>query len=133
MLDIKLNGDNIQLWTKPMPRKKTISISERRQSIRAKRALTIQYRRLGKRSSLINAEHHWLLSNTEDMCVSGISFYSDLEFKPREKVDLRVVLSGIIDIYDGVATVVRCEPQANNALFLTAVTFTPPKKFSNKN
>ena len=94
---------------------------ERRDSIRAKRIMSIQYRRLasGKRK----VHEPWKLSTTHDMSVGGLAFYTDEEYQPGDVLELRVVMSGILDIFDGMAQVVRMEKKRMGSYYLAAVKF----------
>ena len=94
---------------------------ERRYWVRAKRVLSIQYRLVKSRRK--NAEKAWYLSTTQDMSFGGLSFYTEQEFRKEEVLELHVVMSGILDIFNGLGKVVRVERKATGSHFLTAVKF----------
>jgi len=98
---------------------------ERRQGIRAKRVLAIQYR-LFKRNRK-KAEHEWQLSTTHDMSYSGVAFFSGLTYASGDILEVRIAISGILDIYDGLAEVVRVSKKKKDAFYLVAVMLTGPK------
>lgn len=98
------------------------SFKERRQSIRAKRVLSIEYRLAGKKNE------RWNLSTTEDMSLGGLSFYSEEQYRSGAKLEIHVVMSGVLDIYKGNATVVRSEKRSNGVVFLVAVKFDISKR-----
>ena len=97
------------------------SVAERRQGIRAKRILSIQYRLV--KSKVPNKSHEWYLSTTQDMSVSGLSFLSEHAFMPGDILEVKVVMSGILDIYNGQAKVVRTERKKTAAYYLVGVRF----------
>lgn len=94
---------------------------ERRFWVRAKRVLSIQYRLVKSRRK--NLDTSWHLSMTEDMSYGGLSFYTDQEYKKGEVLELHVVMSGILDIFNGFGKVVRAQRKATGSYFLTAVEF----------
>jgi hypothetical protein len=102
------------------------SIEERRFWVRAKRVLSIQYRLTKTRRK--NADKAWHLSTTQDMSFGGLSFYTDQEFKKDEILELHVVMSGILDIFNGTGKVVRVERKETGSYFLTAVKFVEQKR-----
>ena len=95
------------------------SAAERRNGIRAKRVLSIQYRLKPKGRQ--NKE--WYLSTTQDMSISGLSFLSEHSFAPGDVLELKVVMSGILDIYNGLAKIVRTERKKTAAYYLVGVKF----------
>jgi len=99
---------------------------ERRFWVRAKRVLSIQYRLVKSRRK--SADKAWHLSTTQDMSYGGLSFYTDQEFKKEEVLELHVVMSGILDIFNGLGKVVRVERKATGSYFLTAVKFVEQKR-----
>ncbi len=96
------------------------AVEERRHGIRAKRILSIQYR-LAKHKGAKN--HEWFLSTTQDMSVSGLSFLSEHAFRPGDMLEVKVVMSGVLDIYNGFAKVVRTERKKTAAYYLVGVKF----------
>ncbi|OGX27605.1 MAG: hypothetical protein A2787_02650 [Omnitrophica WOR_2 bacterium RIFCSPHIGHO2_01_FULL_48_9] len=100
------------------------SVEERRNGIRAKRILSIQYR-LVKKSK--NKDNNWRLSTTEDMSVTGLAFLSEQAFTPGDILEVQVVMSGVLDIYNGLAKVVRTDRKREAAYYLVGVKFTGSK------
>jgi hypothetical protein len=100
-------------------------IKERRQFIRAKRVLAIEYRQPAHKGKKVN---EWNLSTTEDMSLGGIKFFSDHEFRAGDLLEIRVVMSGVLDIYKGMVKIVRVEKKASSSFFVTAAQFLGPKK-----
>lgn len=97
------------------------SVEERRQAIRAKRILSIQYR-LSK-SKVKDSDKSWHLSTTYDMSVLGLSFLSEVPFYVNDLLELHVVMSGVLDIFKGVGKVVRVERKETAAFYMIAVKF----------
>lgn len=104
------------------------SDKERRNFVRAKRVLSVQFRIF--KSPRKNLNNAWQLSMTEDMSLGGISFYSDQELKPGEIIELHVVMSGLLDIFRGYAEVVRVDKKKNAAFYFIAVKFIEVKSKS---
>ena len=78
---------------------------ERRDSVRAKRIITVRHRLVehsGKK-----AESMWQLSTTENMSLSGLLFVSALPYHVGDIIELQVVMSGVLDIFNGYAKVMR--------------------------
>jgi c-di-GMP-binding flagellar brake protein YcgR len=94
---------------------------DRRAGIRAKRILSIQYRLQKTKSKL--RDKNWYLSTTQDMSYSGLAFLSEHAYTPGDVLELKVVMSGVLDIYSGLAKVVRTERNASAAYYLVAVKF----------
>lgn len=105
---------------------------ERRQYTRAKRVLSVEFQ-LAK-SQRKNADKSVHISTTEDMSLGGISFYSEQEYLEGDILDVRVVMSGVLDIFHGAAKVVRSIPRKSGSVHLVAVKFlkTATKKRSAK-
>ena len=101
------------------------SIAERRNGIRAKRILSIQYR-LSKTKTK-NRDFAWYLSTTQDMSISGLSFLSERPYSPDDILELKVVMSGVLDIFNGSAKVVRCTRNAGAAYYFVGVKFIASK------
>ena len=95
--------------------------AERRTWVRAKRVLSIQFRFLKGVSH--ESKHIWHLSTTQDMSVGGLSFYTDREYHAGDVLDVKVVMSGLLDIFNGFAQVVRVEKKRTGAFFLVAIKF----------
>lgn len=100
---------------------KTRPETERRQSLRARRVLSIQYR-LSK-TRRVKPDEDWHLSTTEDMSLDGLSFYSDLEVREGNELDVHVVMSGILDIFKGKARVVRVKKAESGPIYFVAIKF----------
>ncbi len=99
----------------------TNSVEDRRHGVRVKRVIAIRHR-LYKRNRKIS-EGEWTLSTTEDMSISGILFVSPNEYKSDDIIQLEVKLSGILDIFNGYAKVVRVVEKKRPKLHHIAVTF----------
>jgi alanine dehydrogenase len=97
------------------------AVYERRYFARAKRVLGVQFKLVQGRKN--DARKNWELSVTEDMSSGGLSFYTDCELSVGDSLELRVMISGMMDIYTGYARVVRVERMAYGAYLLTAVQF----------
>ena len=94
---------------------------ERRQWVRAKHVLSIQYRLAkGKQTA---AHTSWSLSTTQDMSVGGLSFYTEHEFHKNDLLEVSVVMSGVLDIFKGFARVMRVIQTRPGASFLVGVKF----------
>ena len=106
------------------------TLEERRNGIRAKRILSIQYRLV--KSKIKNKNGDWHLSTTEDMSVSGLSFLSEHAFTPGDILEVQVVMSGVLDIYNGLARVVRTDRKKTAAYYLVGVKFVLGKSRSAK-
>jgi hypothetical protein len=81
------------------------SLEERRDSIRAKRIITVRHRLVehnGKKTDSM-----WQLSTTENMSLSGLLFVSALPYHLGDVVELQVVMSGVLDIFNGYGKVMR--------------------------
>ena len=102
------------------------NVKERRQFVRARRVLAIEYRRAEKNRK----SSAWHLSTTEDMSLGGIKFYSDIELRSGDMLEIRVVMSGVLDIFRGIVKVVRVEKKASTTYFVTAVQFIRSKSKS---
>ena len=106
---------------------------EKRTSIRAKRVLSIVYK-LDK-TKRKNSDKTCYLSTTEDMSRGGVSFYSDHDYSKDDVLDIHVVMSGVLEIFRGLARVVRVEKTKSSECHLIAVQFiegTQKKKRSAK-
>jgi c-di-GMP-binding flagellar brake protein YcgR len=94
---------------------------ERRFWVRAKRVLSIEYKLAKTRRKTV--DNRWHLSTTEDMSYGGLSFYTEQELKKDEILEMRVVMSGILDIFDGFGRIVRVEKKASAGYYLIGVKF----------
>ena len=106
------------------------SMSEKRQALRAKRILSIQYRIVKTR--VRKADKRWHLSTTHDMSFLGLAFFSDIPLHVDDVIELNVVMSGILDIFKGHGKVVRVEKKITAAFFLVAIKFVEYKKIPRK-
>ncbi len=96
---------------------------DQREFPRAKRVLSVQYRLCDTRK----ADVAWYLSTTQDMSVSGLTFHTDLEFKIKDKLEIRVVMSGILEIFKGYTQVVRIDRKRTGSPCVVAVKFIEKK------
>ena len=96
-----------------------VNLSERRNFVRAKRVLSIEYHVV--HSSRKPVDKTWHLSTTEDMSLGGVSFYSDQEIRHKDVLEIRVVMSGVLDIFKGLAKVVRVERKRSGQYSFVAV------------
>jgi hypothetical protein len=87
-----------------MPRKQN-SFEERRDSVRAKRIITVRHRLIKHNSRKVDSM--WQLATTENMSLSGLLFVSALAYHPGDIVELQVVMSGVLDIFNGFGKVMR--------------------------
>ncbi len=98
-----------------------IDWAERRSFVRAKRVLSIEYQLI--KSARRKVEPEWHLSTTQDMSLGGLAFFTDVEFRPGDVLEVRVVMSGVLDIFKGPCEVVRVSRKKTGSYFLTAVRF----------
>ena len=98
-----------------------IDWSERRGFVRAKRILSIEYQLT--KSARRKVDPAWHLSTTQDMSLGGLTFFTDVEFRPGDVLEVKVVMSGVLDIFKGPCQVVRVDKKRTGAYFLTAVQF----------
>jgi c-di-GMP-binding flagellar brake protein YcgR len=96
---------------------------ERRQFVRAKRVMSIEYRLVKSAAKQLGRDKDWKLSVTYDMSAGGVSFYSEGEFKKDDILEVRIVLSGLLDIYKGYARIVRVDKKKNGVFSLIAIQF----------
>ena len=101
------------------------SVAERRQAVRAKRVLSIQYRL--EKSRFKTTDKEWHLSTTQDMSIAGLSFLSDTAYNPGDILEVKVIMSGILDIYSGLVKVVRVERKKGAAFYFIGVKFSDSK------
>lgn len=87
-----------------MPRK-IDPFEERRDSIRAKRIITVRHRLVKHKNRKVNSI--WQLATTENMSLSGQLFISALAYQVDDVIELQVVMSGVLDIFNGYGKVVR--------------------------
>ncbi len=92
---------------------------ERRKFVRARRVLTIEHRLYKRKGILIDGS--WNISKTEDMSIVGLLFSSDIAYLRGDIIQLRVVMSGLIDVFHGFGRVIRTEQKKDN--YFVAVAF----------
>jgi len=85
--------------------KRQVSFEERRDSVRAKRIITVRHR-LVKHNNR-KTDSMWQLATTENMSLSGLLFVSALSYHAGDIVELQVVMSGVLEIFNGFGKVVR--------------------------
>jgi len=78
---------------------------DRRDSVRVKRIVTVRHR-LHKRDGK-KREDIWQLAMTEDMSYSGLLFSSALPYKTEDVIEVQVVMSGVLFLFNGYGKVVR--------------------------
>ena len=76
-------------------------VLERRNGERVDRVVAIRHRLADAGNS------DWSLSTTRNMSHSGLLFLSSTPYRKNDVVDLQVIMSGVIDIYNGKAEVRR--------------------------
>jgi hypothetical protein len=81
------------------------NVQERRDSVRIKRIVTVRHR-LHKRDNK-KREDIWQLATTEDMSYSGLLFNSVFPYETEDIVELQVVMSGVLYLFNGYGRVVR--------------------------
>lgn len=81
------------------------NFDERRDSVRAKRIITVRHRLVEHNGKKIDSL--WQLSTTENMSLSGLLFVSALTYHADDIIELQVVMSGVLDIFNGYGKVVR--------------------------
>ena len=99
---------------------------DRRNGVRANRVIAVKHR-LIKRGSRKQATV-WSLSTTKNMSVSGILFMSPVEYHVGDHIELEVVLSGMIDVFNGTAEVVRARAASFNSFDIAAKYIEPKIK-----
>ncbi|VAX38229.1 hypothetical protein MNBD_UNCLBAC01-2017 [hydrothermal vent metagenome] len=105
---------------------KYLSIDERRKWLRAKRVLSIQFRVIKTKRK--NVDTAWKLSMTENMSVGGLAFYTEYgEYAIGDVLEMKVVMSGVLDIFTGEAKIVRKEFKKNAAHILLGVRYSTKK------
>jgi len=78
---------------------------ERRDSVRIKRIITVRHRLIKHNSRHVNSI--WQLATTQNMSLSGLLFVSALAYHAGDIIELQVVMSGILDIFNGFGKVIR--------------------------
>ncbi len=88
-----------------MVKKEKFQIEERRDSVRAQRIITVRHRLYKHKNRRLDSI--WQLATTENMSVSGLLFTSVLPYQVGDLIELQVVMSGVLDIFNGFGRVVR--------------------------
>ena len=78
---------------------------ERRDSVRTRRIITVRHKLVRHNNRKVDSM--WQLSATENMSLSGLLFVSVLPYHLADIIELQVVMSGVIDIFNGYGKVVR--------------------------
>ncbi len=78
---------------------------ERRDSVRAKRIVTVRHRLVKHRGRKVTSP--WQISVTENMSLSGLLFVSPMAYQVGDWVEVEVVMSGVLDIFKGYGEIVR--------------------------
>ncbi len=101
---------------------------ERRDSIRARRIVTVRHRLHKHKSKVTNGQ--WQVSMTENMSYSGLLFVSAIGYEAGDIVELEVVMSGLLDIFKGYAQVIRQTKQKGGFFYIAVkyVDFKPSVK-----
>ena len=108
-------------------------MKDRRTFVRAKRILSIEYRLIKSRFKTVNKS--WHLSTTQDMSLGGVAFYTDQDYRIGDILQIRVIMSGILDIFHGQVKIVRIDRRRSASHSLIAVqiiqkpTKRPAKRF----
>ena len=84
---------------------------ERRDSIRAKRIITVRHRLVQHKEKKLDSDSLWQLSMTENMSLSGALFASAVSYSIDDIIELQVVMSGVLEIFNGYAKVMRVVKQ----------------------
>ena len=81
------------------------NFEERRDSVRAPRIITVRHRLVKHKGRKV--ESQWQLATTENMSLSGLLFVSAFAYAVGDVVELQVVMSGILDIFNGYGQIMR--------------------------
>ena len=81
------------------------SVERRIGGERVSRVVAISHRLL--RHAGRKASSGWSLSTTKNMSQSGLLFMSDIFYRKNDRLEIKVVMCGVIDIFCGEAEVVR--------------------------
>ena len=100
-------------------------IPERRKFPRTKHVLCI-YHRLYKRKGKL-AQSHWNSSITENMSLGGVLFASNVHYQLNDLLQLKVFMSGALNVFEGYGKVVRIDHRRVISIYKTAICFAPPK------
>jgi len=81
------------------------AFEDRRDSVRSRRIITVRHRLVRHNNRKVDSM--WQLSTTENMSISGLLFVSALAYHISDIIEVQVVMSGILDIFNGYGKVVR--------------------------
>ncbi len=107
-------------------RSKKTDFKEKRRHARARHVVTI-YHRLHRKAEASASLLDWNLSLTENISAGGVLFDSAVRYAPGNILDLRIVMSGALDIYSGLGKVVRIEEKRVVNSYKTAIYFAKVK------
>ena len=96
------------------------SYEERRDSVRAKRIITVRHRVVEHNAKKVDSM--WQLSTTENMSLSGLLFVSALSYHVGDVVELQVVMSGVLEIFNGYGKIIRSS-RNKGGYYLVAVKY----------
>ncbi|MFH1359861.1 MAG: PilZ domain-containing protein [Candidatus Omnitrophota bacterium] len=94
---------------------------ERRKHPRVKRILCIHHRLHKRKGKQMKDAWHWHLSDTENMSMGGVLFQSDIHYQVNDVIEIKIVMSGVLEIFNGFGKVVRVEQKKKGYLYPTAV------------
>lgn len=86
-------------------KREKVNFEERRDSVRANRIITVRHRLIKRNHRKVNSM--WQLATTENMSLSGLLFVSALAYQSDDVLELHVVMSGVLDIFNGFGKVIR--------------------------
>jgi len=102
---VRLTNKAIDVGIKEIRIDPMTSFEERRDSVRAKRIITVRHRLVKRNNRKVNSI--WQLAATENMSLSGLLFVSALAYQPGDIIELQIVMSGVLDIFNGYGKVIR--------------------------
>ncbi len=98
--------------------------AERRNGERVNRIFAVRHRLVRRPGSRSISD--WSLSSTRNMSHSGLLFLSATSYRRGDVLELQVVMSGVIDVYNGRAEVMRVK-EISAAAFDVGVKYIPAK------
>ena len=98
-----------------------IQVKDKRLHPRAERVLSLEFRLISDQES--RRDHSWRLSMTTDVSRGGVAFYTDANLKNQDVIEMKIIMSGMIEIYSGFAKVVRVDKRESAAYALIAAQF----------
>lgn len=117
----------IRLKIKKESKEKLVKkLKERRKHVRARRVLSVQHRLYKRKAKIIKGT--WHSSLTENMSVSGLLFISPMPYLEGDILQMRVVMSGVLDIFGGLGKVIRVSATRNRKNFYVAVRYLSAEK-----